>query len=55
VYNHDECDLPQINLGLVMSLKRRIPLYYKIFPSSINDVVTLKNLIVEMKEFGVGS
>lgn len=54
-YNRDGCDLPQINLGLVMSLKRRIPLYYKIFPGSINDVVTLKNLIADMKEFGVGS
>jgi transposase len=52
-YNRDGLDLPQINLGLVHSIHRQIPLYYKIFPGSINDVVTLKNLIAEIKAFGI--
>ena len=54
-YNRDGLDLPQINLGLVMSILQRIPIYYKIFPGSINDVVTLKNLIAELKSSGVNS
>jgi len=54
-YNRDGLDLPQINLGLVMSLERKIPIYYKIFPGSITDVVTLKNLIADIKASGVRS
>jgi len=45
-YNRDGLDLPQVNLGLVLSLHRHIPLYFKLFPGSINDVVTLKNLVL---------
>lgn len=52
-YNRDGLDLPQVNLGLVLSIERQIPLYYKIFPGSINDVVTLKNLVAEVKSFGI--
>jgi len=52
-YNRDGLDLPQVNVGLVHSIQRQIPLYYKIFPGSINDVVTLDNLIAEIKAFGI--
>src|SRR5271157_4400843 len=52
-YNRDGLDLPQVNLGLVLSVERQIPLYYKIFPGSINDVVTLKNLIAEINALGI--
>jgi transposase len=52
-YNRDGLDLPQVNLGMVLSLHRHIPLYFKLFPGSINDVVTLKNLIAEIKAFGI--
>jgi len=54
-YNRDGLKLPQINLGLVMSMERKIPIYYKIFPGSITDVVTLKNLIADIKASGVRS
>lgn len=54
-YNRDGLELPQINLGLVMSMERKIPIYYKIFPGSITDVVTLKNLIADIKASGVRS
>lgn len=54
-YNRDGLNLPQVNLGLVMSLKRKIPIYYKLFPGSISDVVTLKNLIADMKAMGIES
>lgn len=52
-YNRDGLDLPQVNLGLVLSLQRHLPLYFKLFPGSINDVVTLKNLVAEVKAFGI--
>jgi transposase len=52
-YNRDGLDLPQVNLGLVLSVERQIPLYYKIFPGSINDVITLKNLIAEINSLGI--
>lgn len=52
-YNRDGLDLPQVNLGLVLSLHRHLPIYFKLFPGSINDVVTLKNLVVEVKAFGI--
>jgi transposase len=52
-YNRDGLDLPQVNLGLVLSLHRHLPLYFKLFPGSINDVMTLKNLVAEVKAFGI--
>jgi transposase len=52
-YNRDRLDLPPVNLGLVLSIYRKIPLYFKLFPGSINDVVTLKNLVAEIKAFGI--
>lgn len=30
-----------------------MPLYFKLFPGSISDVVTLKNLVAEVKSFGI--
>jgi len=52
-YNRDGLDMPQVNLGLVLSLHRHLPLYFKLFPGSINDVATLKNLVAEVKAFGI--
>jgi transposase len=54
-YNRDGLDLPQVNLGLVLSVQRQIPIYYKLFPGSVNDVITLKNLVAEVKAFGIKS
>ena len=44
---------PQVNLGVVFSIGKRIPIFYKLFPGSITDVVTIKNLICEVREFGI--
>ena len=54
-YGNDyrKLDNPQVNLGVVFSIKKKIPIYYKLFPGSITDVVTIKNLISEVREFGV--
>jgi transposase len=51
--DYRETGLPQINLGLVVSLERHLPLLYKVFPGSVTDVVTLKNLVAEVRELGV--
>jgi transposase len=34
-------------------LHRHLPLYFKLFPGSISDVVTLKNLVAEVKALGI--
>lgn len=52
-YNRDGLDMPQVNLGLVLSLHRHLPLFFKLFPGSINDVITLKNLVSDVKSFGI--
>lgn len=51
--DYRKLDLPQVNLGLVVSIDRRIPIYPKLFPGSVNDVSTLRNLVAEVKELGV--
>ena len=48
-YNRDGENLPQVNVGLVVRTGDHLPLYYKVFPGSIPDVVTLKNLLREIK------
>jgi len=45
--------LPQVNLGLVVNIDRKIPLYCKLYPGSINDVSTLRNLVAEVRDLGV--
>ena len=52
-YNRDNDELPQLNLGLVAAMETEIPLYFKVFPGSINDVVTLRNLLLEIQSIGM--
>ena len=52
-YNRDGMDLPQVNLGLVVSLESRMPLLLKLFPGSVTDVVTLRNLAEEARSIGI--
>lgn len=51
--HYKETGLPQFNVGLVYSLTNLNPIYFKIFPGTINDVVTLMNLMDEIKAMGV--
>jgi transposase len=48
-YNRDGESLPQINLGMVMGSISRLPLSYEIYPGSISDVSTLKNIVLKQK------
>lgn len=52
-YNRDNDGLPQINLGLVAAMETELPLYFKLFPGSITDVTTLKNLLYEIQSLGI--
>ncbi len=46
-YGHakDHPELEQINMSMVMEKKRRMPIYYELYPGSIPDIVTLKRSI----------
>lgn len=52
-YNRDGDGLPQVNFGLVTSMETELPLFFKVFPGSINDVATLKNLLAEIQSLGI--
>lgn len=47
-YNRDKEKLPQINFGLVLTSDTQIPLYYDIYPGSINDSKTIENIVDQM-------
>ena len=51
-YNRDCEKLPQINFGILYGSTSKLPLLYKIYPGSISDVSTLKNIHEEMKIYG---
>jgi len=48
-YNRDGEKLPQINVGMLFSDRPGRPLGYRVYPGSIGDVSTLKNLLHQMK------
>ena len=50
-YNRDEASLPQINLGILYAEHNQLPLYYQLYPGSIPDVTTLKNLVHYLELF----
>lgn len=48
-YNRDGEGLPQINVGMLFADRPGRPLGYRVYPGSIGDVSTLKNLLHQMK------
>lgn len=50
-YNRDEESLPQINLGVIYAEHAQLPLYYQVYPGSIADVTTLKNILNYLELF----
>ncbi|NOY65444.1 MAG: IS1634 family transposase [Nitrospirae bacterium] len=44
-YNRDGDALRQVNFGVIMGSPSALPIGYRIYPGSITDVVTLKNLV----------
>ena len=52
-YNRDKDHLPQINFGLIIAYPSKLPLSYRIYPGSIKDVTTLKNIVAHLDELEV--
>lgn len=44
--------LPQVNLGLVHSLRTKLPVMMRLFPGSISDTVTIKGLFATLRSMG---
>lgn len=47
-YNRDHDALPQVNIGMIYGEPSGLPLCYTLYPGSINDVTTLKNMVMEL-------
>jgi len=52
-YNRDGEKMPQINLGMIVGQPSHLPLAYQIYPGSIADVSTLKNIILLLGNWGI--
>ena len=52
-YTRSGENLMQLNFGLVLNYENSLPLYYKIFPGSLPDVRTLKNMMIELQSYGI--
>jgi len=52
-YNRDKENLPQINIGMVFGEPSSLPLFYSMYPGSIPDIVTLKNIISRLNKFNM--
>lgn len=48
-YNRDKEKLPQINLGMYYGEESRLPLYYRVYPGSINDKTHLAYMTEDNK------
>ncbi|MDP2815674.1 MAG: IS1634 family transposase [Rectinemataceae bacterium] len=48
-YNRDRESLPQVNLGVIHGEPSGLPLFYALYPGSIHDVTTLKNIVSELE------
>ena len=44
-YNRDQENMAQINMGVMCNGSNSLPIFYNLYPGSINDVSTLKNCI----------
>lgn len=52
-YNRDRDKLPQVNLGLILGQPSQLPIAYRIYPGSISDVTTLRNILIFLDDVGV--
>ncbi len=52
-YNRDGEHLRQINFGVVIGRPSGLPIGYRVYPGSITDVVTLKNLMEYLRAKGL--
>lgn len=52
-YNRDHEPLAQVNLGVVYGEPRELPLLYALYPGSVTDVKTLRNIVTTLATFKV--
>ena len=52
-HNRDKEKLPQLNLAMLFGQKSALPVYYHRVPGSINDVSTLRNIVLTFKALKV--
>lgn len=52
-YNRDKENLPQINFGLLYGTTSKLPLMYKVYQGSINDVSTLPNIHKDLQAYSM--
>jgi len=48
-YNRDENNQPQINISLVVTKNKGLPLFFRTYEGNIPDVTTIKQLILDIK------
>ena len=48
-HNRDGESLPQVNVGLALNIASGLPLGYRLYPGSVTDVTTLRNLLAYLK------
>lgn len=46
-YNSEGIDAPQVNLLFIYSLEQQIPIYYKVTPGNVRDVIAMKDALKE--------
>lgn len=52
-YNRDHENLPQVNIGLLVDQKSRLPLYFCLYNGSLNDATQLPYVLQDLKEMGL--
>jgi transposase len=53
-YNRDEERLPQINFGVFYYAEQaQLPLHYQLYPGSLPDVTTLKNILTYLESLSI--
>ena len=52
-YSRSDPDYPQVNVSLVESSESGIPIFYDIYPGSVNDITTVKNTIDVLRTAGL--
>ena len=52
-YSRSDTGYPQVNVSLVESSESGIPIFYDIYPGSVNDITTVKNTIDVLRTAGL--
>lgn len=52
-YNKDRDQTGQVNLGMIYSKSKQLPIAYRTYPGSLKDVTTIQNLMELFKSLGL--